>query len=333
MGKLKFATKRGASCVGCEIEILNLHEKLLQLFENIEIVFGPTLVDVKYKEFKALPEKSVDIGIYHGAIRNEDNEEMAKVMREKCKVLIAFGSCACFGGIPSLANFSDARGCLNTAYREVVSVENPEGVLPSPEVIVNGKYKLTLPKLFDTVKKLDDVVKVDYYIPGCPPTHDMIHRVLDLIVHLAKGGAPPESKFPASFDKALCEECPRKDTKPEKLIIEDIKYLHEVTPDPDKCFLAQGILCMGPATRGGCGAPCINANMPCRGCCGKPDNALEQGAAMLSAFTSILVVDKEKDMTEEEIQKLIDRIKDPAGYFYRFSMADSILKRKQKDLK
>ena len=84
---------------------------------------------------------------------------------------------------------------------------------------------------------------------------------------------------------------------------------------------------MGPATRSGCGAQCLNADMPCTGCGGKAPNVPEQGAAMISALASILGYDKEK-YTEEEVAELISQIKDPAGTFYMYSLPASLLNSK-----
>ena len=122
-------------------------------------------------------------------------------------------------------------------------------------------------------------------------------------------------------DKSLCDECER--TKEEKKITR-IYRPHEIIPDPEKCLLEQGIICLGPATRGGCGSRCIKANMPCRGCFGPPPGVVDQGAKMLSALASILDV---KD--EAEIAKMVEEIVDPAGTFYRFAMSKSMLKRKR----
>jgi F420-non-reducing hydrogenase small subunit len=108
--------------------------------------------------------------------------------------------------------------------------------------------------------------------------------------------------------------------------IKEIKRPWEVIIDPQTCFLAQGLICMGPATRGGCGERCIEGNMPCRGCMGPTDQVFDQGAKFLSAFASILDSNDEK-----EIERLVGSIVDPAGTFYRFSLPSSLLGRKRKE--
>jgi F420-non-reducing hydrogenase small subunit len=105
--------------------------------------------------------------------------------------------------------------------------------------------------------------------------------------------------------------------------IRQIKRIHEVEADPDSCFLAQGIICLGPATRSGCGETCIKTNIPCRGCFGPPPGVVGAGPKYLSALTSLI-----KAETDEEIHEIIDSIDDPAGYFYRFTEPTSILGRK-----
>ena len=150
----------------------------------------------------------------------------------------------------------------------------------------------------------------------------IISQIVDA---LAAGQLPPVGTVFGS-DKALCEECPR--TKGEKAI-DKIYRPHEIIPDPEKCLLEQGIICMGPATRGGCGAQCIKANMPCRGCFGPPPGVTDQGAKMVSAIASILGLENEKDLPDEYVEKLMDQIRDPAGTFYRFGLPTAMINRKR----
>jgi len=182
--------------------------------------------------------------------------------------------------------------------------------------------KLELPEWWDTVKALNQVVNVEYHVPGCPQPVPIISQVVDA---LATGKLPPVGTVFGSGE-ALCEECPR--AKEEKKIAK-IYRPHEIIPDPEKCLLEQGIVCMGPATRGGYGAQCINANMPCRGCFGPPSGVADQGARMVSALASILAVENEKDLSDEQVEKLMDQIRDPAGTSYRFGLPTAMINRKQ----
>ena len=127
--------------------------------------------------------------------------------------------------------------------------------------------------------------------------------------------------------RALCHTCPRRDSRPEKLRIREFKRLHETEWDSSKCFLDEGIICLGPATRGGCEARCINANMPCRGCFGPVDGVKDHGVRSLSAIASLLELPDEENATEEDILAALGPIADPAGLFYMYSLPSSLLRR------
>jgi len=119
--------------------------------------------------------------------------------------------------------------------------------------------------------------------------------------------------------KAVCDECPRK--KEEKKI-KKFYRTYEIIPEPEKCLLEQGLLCCGIATRGGCGALCPQANMPCTGCYGPVEGVVDQGAHLLSAIASVI-----DSNDPDQIQKIVNDIVDPAGTFYRYSLPDSLLRR------
>jgi F420-non-reducing hydrogenase small subunit len=263
-----------------------------------------------------MADKSIDLCLFNGAIRSTEQEEIARLLRDKSRVMVSFGACACFGGIPALANFTSREEIFQRVYHEAPSNDNGNGTVPLLKTAV-AEGELELPELFDTVKTLAQVIPVEYYVPGCPPPVDLILKLVDLY---AQGKLPPAGAMIAS-DKTLCDECER--IKEEKKITR-IYRPHEIIPDPNKCLLEQGIVCCGPATRGGCGLRCIAANMPCRGCFGPPPGVADQGAKLVSAIASIYQAG-----TEAEIQKMVDELVDPAGTFYRFGMADSMLKRKR----
>ena len=142
-------------------------------------------------------------------------------------------------------------------------------------------------------------------------------------------GELPEKGAVLAPNKALCDTCPRNETKPEKISITDVKRPWQIKIDPEKCFLVQGLFCYGPATRSGCGETCINANMPCRGCFGPVDGIVDQGAKGIAMFASILGIEEEQKLSQEDVQNLVNQIADPGGTFYRFSLASSILRRKR----
>ncbi|MGA1825638.1 MAG: oxidoreductase [bacterium] len=329
--KITIALKRGASCVGCDIAIVNFNEKLFTLLEIADIVFAPTLLDVKYDEIRNMPSNSITIGFYHGAVRNSDNEEMARVMRDKCQILIAYGACAHMGGIPGLANVTNKKEILSQVYTRTLSTCNKDNVEPLEKYRDEAGHELTLPVFWDEVKALDDIVDVDYYVPACPPTHDMNMQILHAVKAFVEEGKPlPPKGTVIASEKNLCDDCKR--IRSDSISVDTFLRIHEKDFDPEKCFLEQGIICLGPATRAGCGAVCIDVNMPCRGCMGPTAASNEQGASMLSALAAIYNIgDKENELSEEQIEKIISQIVDPLGYFYRFSLPKSELGRVVKD--
>jgi len=318
--KLKIAFYWAASCGGCEIAVLDINEKILDVINLADIVFWPVAMDVKYKDVEAMPDKYIDICFFNGSVRNSEQEHMAKLLRQKAKTLVAFGSCAQEGCIPGLANLHDAKEILTKVYTQSKSIANPEGVIPQPETETK-EGTLEIPHFYDTVKTLDQTVDVDYYLPGCPPPVKLISNAIDAI---AKGELPPKGSVLAPL-KSVCDECPR---KKENKRITKIYRVYEKIPEPEKCLLEQGIICMGPATRSGCGAQCLTVDMPCTGCGGPCPNSPEQGAAMISALASILGLENEQEHDEEDVDKLMSQIKDPVGTFYMYSLPSSLLRRK-----
>ncbi|TEU04090.1 MAG: oxidoreductase [Dehalococcoidia bacterium] len=324
MAKPKVAFYWCASCGGCEEALVDLNEDLLKVADAVDIVLWPVALDFKRKDVEALSDGEIAVSFINGAVRLEEQEEMVKLLRQKSGLVVAFGACAHLGGIPGLANFWNRETIFQRQYIEVPTMENPDGVTPKLKTTVDG-FELTLPEFYDTVKTLDQTIPVDYYLPGCPPPPDLILNAVNAILE----GKLPEKGAVLAPNKALCDSCPRKDSKPEKLSIKEIKRPWQIKIDPEKCFLDQGLICMGPATRSGCGETCITANMPCRGCFGPVDGVIDQGAKGLSMIASILGIEEEEKMTEEDVTRLIEGIADPAGTFYRFSLPASLLGRKR----
>jgi F420-non-reducing hydrogenase small subunit len=291
-----------ASCGGCEEAVVDLAEKVLDVVAAVDIVFWPVALDFKKHHVEAMEDKSITATFLNGAIRNSEQEEMAHLLRRKSQVLIAFGSCAQLGGIPGLANLWNR----DTIFAEVF----PEGRENGP----------ALPVFFNTVQTLDQTVDVDYSIPGCPPTPNIIGQALTALL---TGKLPPKGSVLAP-DRALCEECSRRDTKPEKLAIEAFHRPSEVLIDETKCILAQGVPCLGSATRSGCGAQCVDGNMPCTGCFGPTSRVHDAGAKALSAIASMAASND-----EAEIERILAGIPDPVGMFYRYSLPASSLRRKR----
>ncbi len=317
MSKPKVAFYWCASCGGCEEAVVDLAEDILKVVEAVEFVLWPVALDFKIKDVEALKDGEIAVSFINGAIRTEEQEHVAKLLRKKSGLVVAFGSCAHIGGIPGLANFSNRNKIFDYVYQKSPSVHNPNKTFPQLKTQVK-EGELTLPKFYDTVYTLDQVIDVDYYLPGCAPPPDLIMNAVEAIL---TGKLPPKGTVLAP-DKSLCDTCKRKITKPENSVIKEFKRVHEVLLDPERCFLDQGVICLGPATRDGCGERCINANMPCRGCFGSTSRVEDQGAKFLSALASIIDANG-----ETEIKKITDSIADPAGIFYFYSLPASMLRR------
>jgi F420-non-reducing hydrogenase small subunit len=308
-----------AACGGCEEMVVDLAEGILDVVAAVDIVLWPVALDFKRADVEAMPDRSITVAFINGAIRTTEQEEWVHLLRRKSQVVIAVGACAQMGGIPGLANFSNRAGVFQTVYRDAPSTLNTEGVYPETIHKDNG-FTVTLPRFFDTVKALHQVIDVDYYIPGCPPTPQLLS---DAVTSLLSGKLPEKGTVLAP-DQALCMDCPRKDTKPERLAISEFKRPHQVLIDQEKCILAQGLLCLGPATRSGCGSRCIEGNMPCTGCFGPTSRVRDYGGKVLSAIAG-----SADSNDEAEIARILDKIPDPAGTFYRYSLPVSELQRKR----
>ena len=258
---------------------------------------------------------------------------MVELLRKKSKLVVAYGSCAVFGGTPSLGNLvpGGADEILDYVYRKTPTSAQFHSECKSDVVPVTSyaapEGELTLPVFFDTVKTLDQVVDVDYYIPGCPPLQESISHLVKALVDFVYNGValPPKGTEIGVTQKCLCDECPRTKTYAR---ITEIKEPYQVNVDPDKCLMDQGILCLGPATVGGCNARCTRAGQPCRGCYGPTNFVTEHGASALSAIASLFpVLDDDPTMDEEKIIQIMSTIKDPLGYFYAFTVGKSLINR------
>jgi F420-non-reducing hydrogenase small subunit len=320
--KPKIAFYWCASCGGCDETVVDLDDKLLDVVAAVDIVFWPCAMDFKYADLEAMPDKSIDVAFINGAVRNSEQEHVAKILRNKSKMTVAFGDCAWMGGIPALANLTNKKDIVERAYVNMETVDNNEKTTPCEKSSAFG-HEMPLPSFYETVHKLDDVIEVDYYLPGCPPTAKNVGGALAAIL---SGALPPKGSV-IGADKTLCSSCDRNETKPDNMVVEKITRVHETTVDPGQCFLAQGVVCMGPATRDGCEFPCVKGNMPCTGCYG-PVTGADQGARMISALGGIV-----SGETPKEAAQALSGVADPAGTFYRYGMAASLLgsKRKEKD--
>jgi F420-non-reducing hydrogenase small subunit len=280
---VKVASEWLNACSGCEISILNLGETILDLIpDKIELVHIPALVDSKYfgplGDGAKLTLPKATVGFISGAIRNTEHMEVAEEMREKVDILVALGTCATDGGIPAQANM----------YTNEVVLEKVYGDCPSHEPAEAPTE--TVPPYTEKVIALDEAVKVDIFIPGCPPHPDWI---ADAILALLDGKT--EWALP---ERSVCDTCPviREEKSGGGAAIKRPLANFEYEPDEPlekmRCIMEQGYLCLGAVTRAGCagkeGTPrCVSARQACRGCFGPIRKGARPLVDMMGALSSI----------------------------------------------
>jgi len=318
--KLQLAIYWGAACGGCDVSILDTNEFILEVDKVADIRLWPIAADGKYADVEAMADGELDVALMNGAVRNSENEYICKLLRQKSKIFVAYGSCAYMGGIPGLANLVPRTQIIECAYLTNPSIEPGNRTVPLAECSVNG-YTLEIPKFYDRVYKLDQIVDVDYYVPGCPPQPDQAKAAILALVAALTGQAdpPPKGAVVGAYERALCDDCPRE--KSEKKIARFYRPW-EIMQDPDKCLMEQGIFCAGMATRSGCGVRCPNSGIPCRGCYGPAPGVLDQGAKLVSAVASII---DSKD--PEGIEAALATLPDFTSFANRYSIPASPLQR------
>lgn len=303
------------ACGGCDSSLTDLGESLLQLASRAEIVIWPLALDFKHDRLRHMPDRSVDLAIVSGCVRNSDHREMAGLLREKSRLLLACGACACFGGVPGLANLRPEGDITGWVYHDAPTVVNPSETEPGG-IPVSAGEEPGLPAFYRHVYSLSQIVEVDYFLPGCPPPLDLLMKgIRDILSQ-----KPPQKGSTLAPNKPLCDSCPRNQSKPLRMEIRSLRRCHELEIDPADCFLSHGVICMGPATRDGCGGSCLATNTPCRGCFGPVEGVRDAGARFLSSLATLL-----SPADERELRAVAESMLDPAGYACRFTQAVSIL--------
>lgn len=284
MTKPTLATIALSGCEGCHVSLLDSHEGLLGVLAQVDLVFSP------FSGSDQLPSH-VDVIMVEGAVANDEDRHRLIEARTAATTLVAVGSCAVLGGIGGLRNLSLLADVMETAFGEGA----------------NSKSNL-LPRLESRVRPVSDVVEVDMSVPGCAPE---THLIVEALV------AAIEGRPLAAPRRNLCDECHR--TKEALLqhsrefVSDSVFALMELEEiDPQRCLLEQGLLCMGPMTREGCGALCTAANVPCRGCAGPSRLDFEQGAKTVDALAAVLPAGALMCM------------EDLIGISYRYSMPVSV---------
>jgi len=228
-----------SDCSGCHIAIIDLHEKLLAVLNEISIQRCPVLTDVKDYPHATL-------GLISGAIRSEHDRHAAEEMRKSCDVVIAWGSCAVYGGIAGAGNVHTCADIFDSVY--VNNKTTITTACPHSDKISNLEASVT---------PLDNAIDVDLYLPGCPP-HSAF--VFDALLAILEGRSPR-----TATGESVCARCKR---RMEKTEVDRIKKNSEGVPDREQCLLSQGYLCMGSVTLDRCMAPCPQNGVTCTGCAG-----------------------------------------------------------------
>ncbi len=279
-----------SACGGCGAALLDKPEGLTRLLKRVRFVYCPLLMDQS-----EIPE--AEVGVVDGVVRVKEDEEKLREIRSKCRYLIAWGSCAAIGGIPSMANRFEIEELIQESYSET---------LDSYAYYLSGSRGFSSLKaetgLLRRAFTLDQFVRVDYYIPGCPPDMELLCQLVMEIT-----GEPRDRKTA----KIVCAECGR---KPGSKKLDFISLNPPDQDDPRVCFLSQGSVCTGSQTLGGCQAACPKSGSPCWGCRGPASavlNRLHKGETIQDIFLGM--VKTRSKASEEAVRPVLSLLRTRAN--------------------
>ncbi len=294
MSKVPVSFEWLSGCSGCELSIVDMHEKLLRILDAIEIVRLPILADIKgYPKAK--------LGIITGGLRTEHDVHCAHLMRESCDLILAFGICAVYGG---------PQGC---GYAHTLTELEDAAYRKNPTTATTFVPDQGVPKLLtEGVRPLDSEINVDMYLPGCPPHPYFVFEALSSVL---------EGREPEFGNHNVCFRCDRKMAHSD---VASLRRIHEGAIHPQKCFLSQGILCMGSATMDRCLAPCPTRGTPCTGCAGPSENIILEPNRDLRTE----IADRMAKMTKIPRDDIIKEIERRSKTYYAYAMASPVFRQK-----
>lgn len=291
--KTTISTEWLSGCSGCHVAVVDLHEKLSAIIDEAEFVRIPVLADEK-----GYPK--ADVGIIEGAIRSEHDRAAAIKMRQSVTTLIAFGTCAVYGGPSGLGWLYDGASVLDKSFG--AGPTSVPGEMPDNNV----------PHLEKSVIPLDEVVKVDFYLPGCPPHPYWIAAAILSLLH-------PEK--PKVTQKSVCSQCNRKMKKQQGALL---RKNQSSAPQPDLCFLSQGVVCLGSVTMERCLAQCPNKGVACTGCAGPSHDIITEPHLDIRT----MVAKRMNMLTGIDYEEIKSYIESSARTFYSYAMASPIIYKK-----
>jgi F420-non-reducing hydrogenase small subunit len=278
---IKTAFMQLSSCWGCHQSLLNAHLDLLPILPQLDIVYWPAVVDVKLKELENMEDGEIVVGFVEGVARTKQDTENAKLMRKKCKIIVAIGACACYGSVKGLANLYDKEDLIKRKFMETEAITDENPKEPTEHV----------PGFEDTIVNIKNIIDVDAFIPGCPPTTDNIVAAISYLLSLV--GEGPESLDQGSN---VCKTCD----------------LYE-----EGCFLNKGKLCYGPITAGGCDLMCPNSGDYCYGCFKATTNPDEKASQLLEMINNISILNPEEGASLQHFLDLYLGSSNITNFYFR----------------
>ena len=278
---VKVAFMQCSSCWGCHQSLLNAHLGLLPILPALDIVYWPAVVDFKHDSLKAREDGEIVVGFIEGVARTKQDTANVKLMRKKCKIIVAIGACACYGSVKGLANLYDKEDLVKRKFMETESITDDDPKEPTENV----------PGFEDYIVNVKDIIDVDVFIPGCPPTTDNIIAAVTYLLSLVGEG-------PENLDKnsCVCDTCEL---------------------DKEGCYLDQGKLCFGPITAGGCDLMCPHEGDICVGCykaTAKPGKRAEQ---LKEIVDNILKLTPEQGATLQHFLDLYLGVSNITNFYFR----------------